>query len=75
MTKKELRAKIMKQQKKEALFHKTGIARANLRELYAYVEVGTDNTLREKALHAIKHVIAWIKGVDKNFSVPQAWVL
>lgn len=75
MTKKELREKIAKQQKKEALYHKTGIAKANLRELYNYIEVGDNDTLREKALHAIKHVVTWIKGIDKNYSIPRAWVL
>jgi len=76
MTKKELKEKIAKQQAKEKLFHRNGVycAKKNLYELYNYVEIGDDYALREKALHAVREVVRWIKSVDKSFKVPFGWV-
>ena len=76
MSKKELMQKINARKAKERVFEKGGLycAKKNLFELYNYVEVGDDYSLREKALHAVREVIRWIKSVDKNFNVPYAWV-
>lgn len=70
MSKKEMMAKIKKNQAREKMRHAVDWVYAQLRELSDYLEMGMDNGLREKCLHAIKLLVAWAKKKDKAWREP-----
>lgn len=70
MSKKELLERIRKNQAREKAKHAVNWVYAQLRELSDYLEMGTDESLREKCLHAIKLLIAWAKKKDKAWREP-----
>ena len=70
MSKKELTEKIKRNQAREKVRHSVNWVFAQLRELSDYLEMGTDDALREKCLHAIRWLIATAKRADRGFQTP-----
>lgn len=73
MSKKEMMAKIRRNQVKEKTRHSVGWVYDQLKELSDYMEMGQNDGLREKCYHAIKWLMAYAVQADKSWRKP--WYL
>lgn len=71
MSKKEMMAKIRRNQAREKVRHSVNWVYAQLKELSDYLEMGENTALREKCLHAIRWLLAFARKNDKGFQA--AW--
>ncbi len=70
MSKKEMMKKIRRNQTRERIRHSINWIYVQLRELSNYLEMGTDDALREKSLHAIRWLLDFARRNDKGFQAP-----
>lgn len=70
MSKKEMMAKIRRNQARERAKHSTNWVGIQLKELSDYIETGMDDALREKCLHAIRWLISYARRVDRSWREP-----
>lgn len=70
MSKKEMMEKIRRNQAREKARHTVDWVYTQLRELSDYLEMGTDTSLREKCLHALRWLLDFARRNDKGFQAP-----